>query len=524
MKHLRILAALLASVVAARAEWIDVLVVFDTTAKTWLDANAGGSMSIKASAYVAKLNQSMVNSGLPDVQFRLAGVDMVNYTTTKDLRDDLVALATPSDGIMDNVHAIRNAVNADLVTLLVDIGSAYGTVGMGYLLPTINGMPEYGFNTCAIRSVDIADTMSHEIGHNLGLHHAVAQGGRGLEPYAQGWYFPGVPKLTRDFYTIMAYNSLDGVFYNPCGLFSSPSLRHQGGTAGHGELGDSVRCLRRTASVVAGNRTATDQVARVIATPAGGSYVEPVSVALACATSGAEIRYTLDGSTPTAASTLYTTPLLISSSTVLKARAFKDALLVSPLATAPFEITTPQLLRNGQRVQPVTVEAPFQRHYRIDVPAGQTNLTIRTWCDNADADLYARYGVAASINHYTTRSADGGSNERIDIRNPDAGAWYIAINAFSTFTDLALQADYSAPRVTRLQCVRESSGDTLHITVGTLAGWRYQLMHATTLKGPWQAVDASPDILLPGAFLFTWPMTDESGFFYVRPWQETNAR
>jgi len=53
--------------------------------------------------------------------------------------------------------------------------------------------------------------------------------------------------------------------------------------------------------------------------PAGGNYTGTVTVTIDCATSGAEIHYTLDGTMPTAASPLFTVPILVSSSTTVKA-------------------------------------------------------------------------------------------------------------------------------------------------------------------------------------------------------------
>ncbi len=55
---------------------------------------------------------------------------------------------------------------------------------------------------------------------------------------------------------------------------------------------------------------------------APGYYTGSVDVTITTATAGAEIRYTLDGSVPTAASTLYGGPVTISQTTTLRARAF----------------------------------------------------------------------------------------------------------------------------------------------------------------------------------------------------------
>ena len=53
---------------------------------------------------------------------------------------------------------------------------------------------------------------------------------------------------------------------------------------------------------------------------------------------GAEIRYTSDGSTPTASSTLYTEAITVSSSVTLKAIAIKDG--------QSSEVTTKQFVKS----------------------------------------------------------------------------------------------------------------------------------------------------------------------------------
>ena len=71
--------------------------------------------------------------------------------------------------------------------------------------------------------------------------------------------------------------------------------------------------------------------------PAGGTYTTAQNVTIACATAGADIRYTLDGSNPTASSALYTGPVAISATTTVKAVAIKDGQL-SDVATATYTI------------------------------------------------------------------------------------------------------------------------------------------------------------------------------------------
>jgi hypothetical protein len=76
---------------------------------------------------------------------------------------------------------------------------------------------------------------------------------------------------------------------------------------------------------------AVSQVAEPVATPAGGDFTTSRTVSLSCATSGAEIHYTIDGSTPTLSSPIYLISLVFSVSTTLKARAYKDGLIKSDI-------------------------------------------------------------------------------------------------------------------------------------------------------------------------------------------------
>jgi len=57
--------------------------------------------------------------------------------------------------------------------------------------------------------------------------------------------------------------------------------------------------------------------------PASGTYDQTTMISMSTTTTGATIRYTVDGSEPTSSSTLYTSPFELTTSCTIKARAFK---------------------------------------------------------------------------------------------------------------------------------------------------------------------------------------------------------
>ncbi len=77
--------------------------------------------------------------------------------------------------------------------------------------------------------------------------------------------------------------------------------------------------------------------------PIAGEYFSTQYVTLSCATPSASIYYTVDGSTPTDMSTLFTTAIEVSQSTTIKAIAYAMGYMPSGVAIAEYIISTPNL-------------------------------------------------------------------------------------------------------------------------------------------------------------------------------------
>ncbi|MBA2938995.1 glycosyl hydrolase 115 family protein [Paenibacillus sp. CGMCC 1.16610] len=96
---------------------------------------------------------------------------------------------------------------------------------------------------------------------------------------------------------------------------------------------------------------AANKLAIPTANPMPGTYVDAQKVALASDTAGAEIYYTIDGTTPTTGSTLYTGEIDVRESTTIKAIAVKDGLADSNVAEFMYKI--------GREAEAYTIEAGF---------------------------------------------------------------------------------------------------------------------------------------------------------------------
>lgn len=136
----------------------------------------------------------------------------------------------------------------------------------------------------------------------------------------------------------MSYNASAARFETSFPASAGQALTHsftyfQGGVAADTAVGSTVL---QGGSNGGGNGSAPS--APTFSRPAG-SYAAPLSLSLASSTGGATIRYTLDGSTPSATSTAYTGALTLNASATVKAIAVLNG-QSSTVSSADYVVTT----------------------------------------------------------------------------------------------------------------------------------------------------------------------------------------
>jgi hypothetical protein len=191
--------------------------------------------------------------------------------------------------------------------------------------------------------------------------------------------------------------------------------------------------------------------------PNGGSFDGSASVTVACSTAGATIRYTTDGRDPTASSTAYTKPVVLTSTTTLKARAFKSGMADSAVASATFTKLPPptltgvvlqdaadktrsssaklQMVRDGKTSLNAVLTASSDR----PLPAGQPSWTANGKSIGTGTPLTASFSTGPSTVTYTVAGTAGTvqKSATLEIQNPATTTLvFLDLKSKNIFTDV----------------------------------------------------------------------------------------
>lgn len=238
-------------------------------------------------------------------------------------------------------------------------------------------------------------------------------------------------------------------------------------------------------------------VAKPVFSVSSGTYTSAQQVNITSATSGAVIHYTTDGSTPTTASLVYNTSLLINASTTLKAIAVKSGMTNSAIETATYTITTGETPPFS-----VTMEAELALRSGAPVRMSYLGFTGTGYADyDGTADTYIEWTVnAPATGQYEVdfRYANGSSRDR---------PLSIMVNGVITNPRKSFPSTtfwYTWNKVTETVTLNSGTNTIRTTTIG-LSGGNIDHIVVYSLTAP--APSAEPSVFNPVAGNYTAPVS-----------------
>jgi vibriolysin len=139
------------------------------------------------------------------------------------------------------------------------------------------------------------------------------------------------------------------------------------------------------------------------------------------------------------------------------------------------------VLMNGVAQSGLSGAAQSQRFWKIDVPSGQTSLTITISGGSGDADLYVQSATKPTLQSYACRPYKNGNAETCTFSPPAAGTYWVMLHGYAAYSGVTLTGAYSAsgggdPYLTKGQAVTNLSG-----AAQSNAYWRVQTPAGATL-------------------------------------------
>ncbi|GGK34261.1 peptidyl-Asp metalloendopeptidase [Pilimelia terevasa] len=197
-----------------------------------IDAHTGDFRSV-AELAVAETNQSYRNSDIA-IDLELAGYVPTAYADSGSVGGDLNALKGRADGKLDDLHAQRDELRADVVALITEKGNACGVA------PGLDVAADAAFVVATRSCATGYFTFGHEIGHLQGAGHNKAQGTNGKYAYGHGYLRDG------EWRTIMAYDCPKKC--KRVQHWSNPNKQYDGQALGVAGAADNARVLNQTAA------------------------------------------------------------------------------------------------------------------------------------------------------------------------------------------------------------------------------------------------------------------------------------
>jgi hypothetical protein len=247
------------------ASKIDVMVIYTDDTR----AAAGGVDQIESEILLAieETNRAYINSNVTQ-RINLVYMAEVNYAETGSVQDDVDALRSKTDGILDNIHTLRDNHSADIVAMIVE---SLDYAGGAITMETVTTAHEqYAFPVIKRTYAAGNYSFAHELGHIMGCQHDCDNNNETVPYiYAHGHYNTSpTPATVAKWHTVMSYqHSGSGrICY-----FSNPGITYPPGATDGDVMGtttgacqaDNHQTLNNTALTVANFRCSGSDIENV---------------------------------------------------------------------------------------------------------------------------------------------------------------------------------------------------------------------------------------------------------------------
>lgn len=173
-------------------------------------------------------------------------------------------------------------------------------------------------------------------------------------------------------------------------------------------------------------------------------------------------------------------------------------------------------LQNGVPRTSLSATTGQNLNFTMDVPAGASDLRFVISGGGGDADMHVRFGSPPTLSAYDCRPYTSGNNETCTFASPQAGRYYVMLNAYSSFSGVTLTGSYvsggsNTPPVASFTF--STSGLTASFTDsstdsdGTIASRSWDFGDATTST----ATNPTHTYAAAGTYTVTLTVTDNQG-------------
>ena len=100
-------------------------------------------------------------------------------------------------------------------------------------------------------------------------------------------------------------------------------------------------------------------------------------------------------------------------------------------------------LANGVPVSGISGAAGDLKYYKLDVPAGSSNLRFVISGGSGDADMYVRFGSRPTTSSYDCRPYLNGNNETCNIATAQTGTYYVMLRGYSAYSGVSLTGSFT---------------------------------------------------------------------------------